>query len=147
MTLLLCRASVVLSPSSTGTASGTTVPAGPSQQSAKAVVAAGRAAGWLTCPAVQSSHSLLRIPMGCSRLSSCLSRHRPAGVQSSASHELVLQVELLSQQAQDIIRHYTAQAGPVAGRQAALCAATGVLPWNHASVEHFERLASVSPFP
>eukprot|EP00891_Asterochloris_glomerata_P008383 jgi/Astpho2/8383/e_gw1.00122.110.1_t len=57
-----------------------------------------------------------------------------------------LQVELLSQEAQDIIRHYTAQAGPVAGRQAALCAATGVLPWNHASVEHFERLASESEY-
>ena len=66
-------------------------------------------------------------------------------MQVSASHQLALQVEHLSQEAQDIIRQYTSQAGPVAGRQAALCAATGVLPWRHASVEHFERLASVSP--
>ena len=68
-------------------------------------------------------------------------------MQSSAQCQLVLQVEQLSQEAQDIIRHYTSQAGPVAGRQAALCAATGVLPWRHASVEHFERLASVSSSP
>ena len=56
----------------------------------------------------------------------------------------MLQVEHLSREAQDVIHHYTSQAGPVAGRQAALCAATGVLPWRQASVEHFELLASVS---
>ena len=55
----------------------------------------------------------------------------------------LLQVEQLSQQSQEIIHRYTDRAGLVAGRQAALCAATGVLPWEHPSVDDFEQLAEV----
>ena len=56
---------------------------------------------------------------------------------------LPAQVRELSEGAQSTIARYTGQLGAGAGRHAALCAATGILPWSTPDAEDYDTLAQV----
>ncbi|KAK9807821.1 hypothetical protein WJX72_010228 [[Myrmecia] bisecta] len=57
-----------------------------------------------------------------------------------------LKVNELSPQAQAVINKYTGGMNQAAGRYAALCAATGALPWGHAQVADFDTLSRESEY-
>jgi hypothetical protein len=57
-----------------------------------------------------------------------------------------LKVDELSPAAQAIVRRHTAQGGPLEGRYAATCAATGILPWEHPSHNDYLALAKESEY-
>lgn len=56
---------------------------------------------------------------------------------------LPAQVHELSKEAQSTIAKYTSQLGAGAGRHAALCAATGILPWPTPDAGDYDSLAQV----